>query len=163
MVNNFKFDYVSFEVELRNHALQAFNELRSRNKTKTIYCYGLEAHAEFEILYPFIVTDENWRWETCATPERAYDLEPMLWKLHHIIHKGMRSLDGMAVSAKNEGYMREQIAELVKAEESQYKQACVEALKDLDRKGFFGQGIEREKISVILAFTGYPDVTLIKP
>lgn len=62
-MNNFKFDYMTFEIELETHVFQVFNLLRSQNECRLIFGYRLDAHADSEDLYPFTITDENSDWQ----------------------------------------------------------------------------------------------------
>jgi hypothetical protein len=167
MVNRFKFDYTTFQAELIAHARTVFTALREKYTPETLYLYGLEAHAEFERIFPFVSTEKD---QDISLHElfidRDFELNNLLEELHEMVAKGMSSLDGMISSAQQE-LPQAEVELRQQSEEARYRQACIEALQALDRTGFFGRQVPRSEVQIYLVFYGYaePDrrCTLIGP
>ena len=182
MVNPFYFDYVLFEKTLVEDLSVAFADLKQIRGNQSAYCFGIASHAEFENLNPFMLTEEmlgqvvdydlqddpslnrgmnrdNLRWYyryAYSLVDYDYCISDYLKGTKQLIYDGMRSFDGMIMSARKE-LPEQEVALIIDKHKAKYRKACVNALQRLNQLGDFGVGTERSKVIVLFVLYGYAD------
>lgn len=180
MIKPFEFDYLHFQNILRDAGRLAFKEMLEKHEQYNVYAIGLEAHTQFESLYPFILTESDLHesaldglthpnfdmfeglslqdvrdWMRYGVPDRDYEFTKKYFrKVHRRIHHGMCLYGETVIHARKE--MSEmKVQSLMYKPQIKYQEACILALQELDKEETFGNSEARKHLVLFLKFTGH--------
>lgn len=168
-INNFYFDPASFEKTLADECEAAFRVYQEYLAGETFYAYGLTTQAAFKPLYPVAVTEEML--------DRAVDREIARDAEHYgdmsrenirsyLRHRHSSVVDRDEMDIRDELSMSHQFGffgyiasaalvlppaevDRLQAEHSKsYIEACLNALRALDKKGVFGDEAARSRVTL---------------
>jgi hypothetical protein len=163
-INNFYFDPASFEKTIADDCEAAFRAYQERYKGERFYTYGLRTHRPFELLYPVAVTEEMldryveheiaWHAERYKGMSRSN----IRWfhRFDHNIEDELQYNLTMSHEFGFFGYIASAALVLPSAEvdrleaehSKSYIEACLNALRSLDKKGVFGDEATRSRVTL---------------
>jgi len=151
-------DFVKLRREVATAAREAFTTVRSKHPGETFYAFALCPDVDVVSFFLAANSEEGLRRTAEQRASKKYPLEVQLSSIRWDVgawdfgdlgnSSGLKAANEMIHSAQNNGVHESK--EAFDHNRTKILATFVEALKDLDSEGFFGKGIARENVTVII-------------